>query len=71
MAASVGKRWIRSDPNRLAVARSRTRQQGNHNLGVLQKRGIFRGLDADGAMMLETKDGPQRITAGDVAFGVA
>jgi BirA family biotin operon repressor/biotin-[acetyl-CoA-carboxylase] ligase len=53
---------------------SRARGLGSEvtiNLGVLQKRGIFRGLDADGAMMLETKDGPQRITAGDVAFGVA
>jgi BirA family biotin operon repressor/biotin-[acetyl-CoA-carboxylase] ligase len=34
-----------------------------------QERGIFRGLDDDGAMILATGDGPRRITAGDVAFG--
>jgi BirA family biotin operon repressor/biotin-[acetyl-CoA-carboxylase] ligase len=34
-----------------------------------QQRGIFRGLDKDGAMILETEDGLRRITAGDVAFG--
>jgi BirA family biotin operon repressor/biotin-[acetyl-CoA-carboxylase] ligase len=36
-----------------------------------QERGIFRGLDADGAMILGTADGARRITAGDVAFGVS
>lgn len=34
-----------------------------------QQRGIFRGLDMDGAMLLDTPDGARRITAGDVAFG--
>jgi BirA family biotin operon repressor/biotin-[acetyl-CoA-carboxylase] ligase len=40
------------------------------NFDALQKRGIFRGLDADGAMILDTGHGQHRITAGDVAFGV-
>jgi biotin-(acetyl-CoA carboxylase) ligase len=40
-------------------------------LGNRQERGIFRDLDADGAMILETGNGPRRITAGDVAFGAA
>lgn len=34
-----------------------------------QQRGTFRGLDMDGAILLDTPDGAQRITAGDVAFG--
>ncbi len=34
-----------------------------------QQRGIFRGLDTDGAMLLDTRDGVRRITAGDVEFG--
>jgi len=36
-----------------------------------QERGLFGGLDADGAMILDTGDGPRRITAGEVAFGVS
>jgi BirA family biotin operon repressor/biotin-[acetyl-CoA-carboxylase] ligase len=36
-----------------------------------QERGVFRGLDADGAMLLDTAHGQRRITTGDVAFGVA
>ena len=36
-----------------------------------QERGVFRGLDKDGAMLLDTADGARRITAGEVAFGVA
>jgi BirA family transcriptional regulator, biotin operon repressor / biotin---[acetyl-CoA-carboxylase] ligase len=39
------------------------------NLGGARVRGIFQGLDADGAMILGTADGQRRITAGDVAFG--
>jgi BirA family biotin operon repressor/biotin-[acetyl-CoA-carboxylase] ligase len=39
------------------------------NLGHRQESGIFRDLDVDGAMILETKAGHRRITAGDVAFG--
>jgi BirA family biotin operon repressor/biotin-[acetyl-CoA-carboxylase] ligase len=38
-------------------------------LGDRQERGLFRGLDDDGAMILATGDGFRRITAGDVAFG--
>jgi BirA family biotin operon repressor/biotin-[acetyl-CoA-carboxylase] ligase len=41
------------------------------NLGDRQQRGIFRGLDSDGAMILGTAQGDRRITAGDVAFGVS
>jgi BirA family transcriptional regulator, biotin operon repressor / biotin---[acetyl-CoA-carboxylase] ligase len=41
------------------------------NLGDRRERGIFRGLDADGAMILGTNDGTRRVTAGDVAFGVS
>ncbi len=39
------------------------------NLGQRRESGIFRDLDVDGAMILETKAGRRRITAGDVAFG--
>jgi BirA family biotin operon repressor/biotin-[acetyl-CoA-carboxylase] ligase len=40
------------------------------DLGDRQDRGIFRDLDADGAMILDNGSGPRRITAGDVAFGI-
>jgi BirA family biotin operon repressor/biotin-[acetyl-CoA-carboxylase] ligase len=40
-------------------------------LGDRQERGIFSDLDADGAMLLRTADGPRRITTGDVAFGTS
>jgi BirA family biotin operon repressor/biotin-[acetyl-CoA-carboxylase] ligase len=40
-------------------------------LGDRQERGVFRGLDRDGAMMLSTPEGERRITAGDVAFASA
>jgi BirA family biotin operon repressor/biotin-[acetyl-CoA-carboxylase] ligase len=46
-------------------------QEVTVTLGNRQERGIFRDLDADGAMILETGNGPRRITAGDVAFGAA
>ena len=39
------------------------------NLGTTRVRGVFRDLDADGAMILTTGGGDRRITAGDVAFG--
>ena len=41
------------------------------NLGDRQEQGVFRGLDGDGAMILSTKEGERRITAGDVAFAGA
>lgn len=34
-------------------------------------RGVFAGLDSDGALLLETLDGPRRITSGEVVFGQA
>jgi BirA family biotin operon repressor/biotin-[acetyl-CoA-carboxylase] ligase len=36
-----------------------------------QARGVFNGLDADGALLLGVAGGVQRITAGDVKFGPA
>ena len=54
------------------LARAQGRgQEVTVTLGNRQERGIFRDLDADGAMILETANGPRRITAGDVAFGAA
>ena len=54
------------------LARAQGRgQEVTVKLGNRQERGIFRDLDADGAMLLETTHGLRRITAGDVAFGVA
>ena len=38
-------------------------------VGDRQQRGVFDGLDADGAMLLATADGTRRISAGEVAFG--
>jgi BirA family biotin operon repressor/biotin-[acetyl-CoA-carboxylase] ligase len=38
-------------------------------MGDRQHRGVFDGLDADGAMLLATADGTRRISAGEVAFG--
>ena len=38
-------------------------------MGDQQQRGVFNGLDADGAMLLATGDGTRRISAGEVAFG--
>ena len=40
-------------------------------LGGRRERGLFRGLDVDGALILDTGDGARRITAGEVAFGVS
>ena len=37
--------------------------------GDLRQRGVFNGLDADGAMLLATAEGTRRISAGEVAFG--
>ena len=34
-----------------------------------QQRGTFRGVDTDGAMLLDTPGGTRRITAGEVEFG--
>ena len=38
-------------------------------MGDRQQRGVFNGLDADGAMRLATAVGTRRISAGEVAFG--
>jgi BirA family transcriptional regulator, biotin operon repressor / biotin---[acetyl-CoA-carboxylase] ligase len=38
-------------------------------LGDHQERGIFRDLDIDGSILLDTGRRLRRITAGDVAFG--
>jgi BirA family biotin operon repressor/biotin-[acetyl-CoA-carboxylase] ligase len=38
-------------------------------MGDRQQRGVFNGLDVDGAMLLATANGTRRISAGEVAFG--
>ena len=40
------------------------------SIGARKEHGVFRGLDADGAMLLATDAGVRRITAGEVAFGI-
>jgi BirA family biotin operon repressor/biotin-[acetyl-CoA-carboxylase] ligase len=34
-----------------------------------EMRGVFAGLDGDGALLLETADGRRRVTSGEVVFG--
>ena len=36
--------------------------------GVAEASGLCRGVDADGALLLETVHGPRRILAGDVSL---
>jgi len=38
-------------------------------IGTERVSGPFRGIDHDGALLLETPQGTRRITAGEVAFG--
>jgi len=38
-------------------------------IGTEKLEGHFRGIDHDGALLLETPQGTRRITAGEVAFG--
>lgn len=38
-------------------------------MGDRPQRGVFNGLEADGAMLLATAEGTRRISAGEVAFG--
>jgi BirA family transcriptional regulator, biotin operon repressor / biotin---[acetyl-CoA-carboxylase] ligase len=69
--------WLqRWDQDGFGVVRSRwlayARGLGREvtvKLGDCEERGIFRDLDVDGAILLDTGRGIQRITAGDVAFG--
>jgi BirA family biotin operon repressor/biotin-[acetyl-CoA-carboxylase] ligase len=53
---------------------ARARGLGNEvtvDLDGVRERGIFRGLEANGSMILDTANGRRRITAGDVAFGIS
>jgi BirA family transcriptional regulator, biotin operon repressor / biotin---[acetyl-CoA-carboxylase] ligase len=36
--------------------------------GAARMVGVVRGIDSDGALLLETDDGPQRILTGDVSI---
>ncbi len=38
-------------------------------IGAEPLAGVFRGIDQDGALLLETPQGTRRVTAGEVAFG--